>query len=98
VKVDAKYLDRVATKALGLVMAEKKANGVTRKEQVAMAHGIAVALALVSEGLVDTSMPPEETAARMVCAGLDSYAVHRDRLLRMPVSAAESSVTVVTAH
>lgn len=80
-KVDKKYLREVAEAAAGMVMAEKKVNGVTRREQIALAHGIAAALTLVAEGELDGSVPARSEAAQMIAASLNFFAEAADRLI-----------------
>lgn len=93
-KVNKKYLDKVAVEAGGMVMAEKKSGGVTRREQVALAHGIAAGMFFVTAGLADESMTPREAAARLINACMESLPAHRDEMLSKGVADAKCVVVV----
>ena len=84
-KVNKKYLEKVAEAAAGMVMPEKKTNDVTRKEQIALATGIGVGISYVTGGLAEMSESkgesPRESAARIIGAALSGLPEHRDELI-----------------
>lgn len=84
-KVNKKYLEKVAEAIAGMVMPEKKSNGVTRKEQVALGAGIATGILFVTQGLAenaeDAGDSPREVAARILCSALNALPEHRDGLI-----------------
>lgn len=89
-KVNKKYLEKVAEAAAGMVMPEKKTNDVTRKEQIALATGIGVGISYVTGGLAEMSESkgesPRESAARIIGAALSGLPKHRDELIAMLMS------------
>lgn len=97
-KVNRKFLQKVANKAAGLVMAERKVGGVTRREQLALTWGIAVGIIVVTEGLVDEGMEPLSAAAHVVGTALDAYPEHRDGMLSKRVADADSAIAMASVR
>lgn len=99
-KVNKKYLEKVAEAALGMVMPDKKSDGVTRKEQLALAAGISTGIFYVTGGLAELSESkgesPRESAARIIGAALSALPEHRDGLIsKLQSDEAEAAHIVV---
>lgn len=100
-KVSKKYVEKVAEAIAGMVMPEKKSNGVTRKEQVALGAGIATGILFVTQGIAenaeDAGDSPREAAARILCSALSALPEHREALLSKLSNQLEDGTEIVVA-
>ena len=100
-KVSKKYVEKVAEAIAGMVMPEKKSNGVTRKEQVALGAGIATGILFVTQGIAETAEDagdsPREAAARILCSALSALPEHREELLWKLSNQLEDGTEIVVA-
>lgn len=96
-KVSKRYLEKVADAVDSIVMAEKKAAGVTRREQLALSHGIAMGLLYVVGGFSDEEMLPREAACRLLACAMDSLPDHREEMLSKSIGDAAAVDVVLSA-
>ena len=98
-KSDKKYLQSVAMAAGNTVMADKRQGGVSRKEQVALAQGVALGILFVTDIYkAGVTRGPIEAASRLIACGLDDLADRRDKLLSKAHGKAVAVSVIETAR
>ena len=87
-KAGRKYVLKVANACLGMVMKEKRSGEVTRREQIALAFGIALGMTVCADGTYQFDGDEVHDAARLIMNAIDSLPGFRAAQMEMVKSGA----------